>query len=115
MEVDTTSGSGDRSSRSHQQSPVVPTVILWSSRVFEAVFEAFPVEFRRRRQVEKDDDFRDDPGGLYLTPISRAVLKISIVVPWSSRPILKRFRPSFVDVIKSRKMTIFATIVVVVI
>ena len=43
-------------------------------------------------------------------PRSRVV---PIVVPWSSRPFLKRFRPSFVDVIKARKMTIFATIVVV--
>ena len=46
--------------------------------VFEADFEAFPTEFRRRHQVKKDDDFRDDRSGLYLTSISRAVPEISI-------------------------------------
>ena len=51
---------------------------IFDVRFLRLILKRFQAKFRRRRRVEKGDDFRDDRGGLYLAPISRAVLEISI-------------------------------------
>ena len=77
-------------------SSIYPSVVVGESGQ-SAVIEAFPTEFRRRHQVKKGDDFRNDCSGLYWTSISRAVLEISL--PWSVVPsVVQRSLPEVVEV-----------------